>query len=293
MLLWFGTLAVLGVLAMLRHPEVLIALDPRWGLRLLGSQPGLALVIVGAVFLALTGGEALYADMGHFGRRPVRVAWFALVWPALLLNYFGQGALVLSNPRRSPIRSSRSRRRVLLAPLVVLATAATVIASQAVISGAFSITRQAVQLDLLPRVTVRQTSETERGQIYVPRANVFMLIAVAAFVLGLRLLVGAVGRIRRRGRRHDGDHHRARRTGRGAPCGRWPAWRVALLFGCCSSSTPHSWPATSPRSTTAAGCRWCSPRDVQCVRDLARRPPAAARRARAACGADQPSCRSA
>jgi KUP system potassium uptake protein len=145
--------------------------------------PGVALSILGAVFLVVTGGEALYADMGHLGKGPVRLAWFALVWPGLLLNYFGQGALVLAagEPVANPFFALAPSP--LLPALVVLATAATIIASQATISGAFSVTRQAVQLDLLPRVEIRQTSADERGQIYVPAANALMFLAVVGFVL--------------------------------------------------------------------------------------------------------------
>jgi KUP system potassium uptake protein len=230
MVAWFAALGVLGALAIVRRPDVLLALSPAWGLQLLLAEPGLALVILGAVFLALTGGEALYADMGHFGRRPVRVAWFAIVWPGLLLNYFGQGALVLGadGPIANPFFELAPA--MLLAPMVVLATAATIIASQAVISGAFSVTRQAVQLDLLPRVTVRQTSETERGQIYVPIANIFMAVCVVVFVLvfgsssalssaygasvvGTMIITTMLGAIV------------------AATQWRWAAWRVALVFG--------------------------------------------------------------
>ena len=184
MIIWFGALAILGVIAIVQQPHVLVAVNPVFAISLLAGSPGIALVIIGAVFLALTGGEALYADMGHFGKNAVRLAWFGLVWPALLLNYFGQGALLLgsSTPIESPFYALAPAS--LLPALVVLATFATVIASQAVISGAFSITRQAVQLDLLPRVTIRQTSDTEEGQIYVPLANGFMLVLVILFVLG-------------------------------------------------------------------------------------------------------------
>jgi KUP system potassium uptake protein len=230
MLAWFGTLAVLGLLAVLRHPEVLVALNPAWGLELLGARPGFALVIIGAVFLALTGGEALYADMGHFGRRPVRIAWFALVWPALLLNYFGQGALVLYETGQVANPFFALAPPVLLAPLVMLATVATVIASQAVISGAFSVTRQAVQLDLLPRVAIRQTSETERGQIYVPATNAFMLGAVLVFVLAFgssSALSAAYGAS------VVGTMVITTMLGAlvAATLWQWPAWRVALVFG--------------------------------------------------------------
>jgi len=183
MVLWFGTLSVLGIVAIMRAPEVLAALSPTYALALLATHPGVALTILGAVFLVLTGGEALYADMGHFGKGPVRLAWFTLVWPGLLLNYFGQGALLLTadGPIANPFYALAPAS--LLPALVVLATAATIIASQATISGAFSVTRQAVQLDLLPRVQILQTSADERGQIYVPAANGVMFVAVVGFVL--------------------------------------------------------------------------------------------------------------
>jgi KUP system potassium uptake protein len=186
MVLWFITLAVLGVLMIARAPTVVAALYPGYAIELLSVHPRVALSILGAVFLVLTGGEALYADMGHFGRQPVRLAWFALVWPALLLNYFGQGALLLTTtePVVNPFFALAPGGS--LPALVVLATAATIIASQATISGAFSVTRQAVQLDLLPRVQIMQTSADERGQIYVPSANTIMFVAVVGFVLAFQ-----------------------------------------------------------------------------------------------------------
>ena len=184
MVLWFVMLAASGAASIAQHPGVLAAVDPRYGIALLVHQPAVALAILGAVFLALTGGEALYADMGHFGKTPVRIAWFFLVWPALLLNYYGQGALMLVAGK--PVAHSL----YVLVPsgmlpfMLALATAATVIASQAVISGAFSVARQAVQLDLLPRMRVLQTSALELGQIYVPVINGLLFIAVTAFVIG-------------------------------------------------------------------------------------------------------------
>lgn len=196
MVLWFGTLGISGIVAIADRPAVLAALDPRWGVWLLIDHPGLALAILGAVFLALTGGEALYADMGHFGKRPVRIAWFGLVWPALMLNYFGQGALLLASHEAIAHPLYFLVPAATLPLFVLLATAATVIASQAVISGAFSVTRQAVQLDLLPRMRVLQTSALEHGQIYVPVVNALLLIAVVAFVLGFgssSALSGAYG----------------------------------------------------------------------------------------------------
>jgi KUP system potassium uptake protein len=183
MVLWFGTLAALGAAEIVAAPEVLVAVSPSYAVSLLATHPGVALTILGAVFLVLTGAEALYADMGHFGKVPVRLAWLGLVWPALLLNYFGQGALLLTaeGPVANPLFALTPGG--LLPAMVVLATAAGVVASQATISGAFSVTRQAVQLDLLPRVQIRQTSADERGQIYVPAANAVMFLAVVGFVV--------------------------------------------------------------------------------------------------------------
>jgi KUP system potassium uptake protein len=183
MVLWFLTLAGLGIREIAAAPEVLAAVSPRHALALLATHPAVALTILGAVFLVLTGAEALYADMGHFGKRPVRIAWLGLVWPALLLNYFGQGALLLTSDSAIANPFFALAGASWLPVLVVLATAATIIASQATISGAFSVTRQAVQLDLLPRVAIRQTSPDERGQIYVPAANIVMFLAVVGFVL--------------------------------------------------------------------------------------------------------------
>ena len=185
MVVWFLTLAVSGVIFILRAPQVLAAVDPRYGITLLVTHPGVALAVIGAVFLALTGGEALYADMGHFGKTPVRIAWFSLVLPSLLLNYYGQGALYLTEgPVPRPLYSMMSAQ--ILPFMLVLATAATVIASQATISGAFSLARQAVQLDLLPRLRVLQTSAEEQGQIYVPAVNATLFIAVVGFVLSFQ-----------------------------------------------------------------------------------------------------------
>ena len=184
MLLWFGTLAVTGLVAIVRQPQILQALDPRFGALLLLQHPLIALAVLGGVFLTLTGGEALYADMGHFGKGPVRVAWFALVWPALLLSYFGQGALILTTPAAAHLPLYALVPAQLLPAMVILATAATIIASQATISGAFSVTRQAIQLDLLPRLRILQTSAREHGQIYIPVVNTLLAVAVGLFVLG-------------------------------------------------------------------------------------------------------------
>jgi KUP system potassium uptake protein len=186
MVLWFLALAASGVLALLKNPAVLAALSPIYGLALLAHRPGVALAILGGVFLAMTGGEALYADMGHFGKKPVRIAWFAVVWPSLVLNYFGQGASILMNPQAAHLPLFALVPATLLLPMVVLATTATVIASQATITGAFSVTRQCIQLDLLPRLRIRQTSELEHSQIYVPAVNWGVLVAVCMFVLSFR-----------------------------------------------------------------------------------------------------------
>ncbi|MBK9494283.1 MAG: potassium transporter Kup [Xanthomonadales bacterium] len=182
-LLWFLTLAALGVHSIWQTPEVLAALDPRYALQFAANQPYTAFVLLSAVFLALTGGEALYADMGHFGAWPVRFAWYGLVCPALLLNYFGQGALVIRDPSAASNPFYALAPEWFLWPLVGLAAAATVIASQATISGAYSITLQASRLGYLPRIRLRHTSDTERGQIYVPAVNWLMLVGVILLVL--------------------------------------------------------------------------------------------------------------
>ncbi|MGC4030103.1 MAG: KUP/HAK/KT family potassium transporter [Steroidobacteraceae bacterium] len=230
MVLWFLALAVMGVVWIQRNPAVLQAVNPAFAGELLVARPGLALVIFGAVFLAVTGGEALYADMGHFGRLPVRIAWLAIVWPALLLNYFGQAALMLGATRPVGNPFFEMAPAPLLPALVILATLASVIASQATISGAFSITRQAVQLDLLPRLRIVQTSAAAQGQIYVPAVNLFMLVAVILFVLGF----GSSGAL-------SGAYGAAVvgtmliTTVIGAIVAQtswnWPLWRVILVFG--------------------------------------------------------------
>ncbi|HYL71483.1 MAG TPA: KUP/HAK/KT family potassium transporter, partial [Candidatus Dormibacteraeota bacterium] len=184
MVVWFIVIAVIGAIPILRNPAVLAALNPGYGLTLLFHRPQVALAIIGAVFLAITGGEALYADMGHFGKQPVRTAWFGLVGPALVINYFGQGALLLEVGRSIEHPLYHLVPEAVLPWLVGLATAATVIASQATISGAFSMASQAVHLDLLPRLRVLQTSALEQGQIYVPMVNWVVFPAVILFVVG-------------------------------------------------------------------------------------------------------------
>ncbi|UCV14734.1 potassium transporter Kup [Quatrionicoccus australiensis] len=186
MVLWFSTLALLGLYSIVEHPAILTALNPLYGLDFLLSNKALALVAMGNVVLAVTGAEALYADMGHFGRKPIQRAWFAFVLPALVLNYFGQGALILAEPEAAKNPFFHLGPDWALYPLVALATVATVIASQAVISGAFSVTRQAMQLGFVPRMEVQHTSEKEAGQIYLPAVNWGLMLAVMILVLGFK-----------------------------------------------------------------------------------------------------------
>lgn len=184
MLLWFGLLGVLGVHSILQNPAILGALNPIYAIHFFMVAPILAFVALGGVVLCVTGAEALYADMGHFGSYPIRLAWYGLVLPALVLNYFGQGALILSNPETAKNPFYLLAPEWMLFPLIVLATMATVIASQAVISGAFSISRQALQLGYLPRMHVEHTSESQEGQIYMPRVNWSLMFAVMSLVIG-------------------------------------------------------------------------------------------------------------
>ncbi|MCC6708745.1 MAG: potassium transporter Kup [Gammaproteobacteria bacterium] len=185
-LLWFTSLALLGASSIIETPAVLAALHPGHALRFIAGEPHKAVVLLSAVFLALTGGEALYADMGHFGARPVRLAWYGLVCPALLINYFGQGALVLRDAAAVANPFYRLAPEAAVLPMVLLATAATVIASQATITGAYSMTLQATRLGFLPRVRILHTSDTERGQIYVPAVNWLMLLAVVWLVFAFK-----------------------------------------------------------------------------------------------------------
>ncbi|MDA1080253.1 MAG: potassium transporter Kup [Gemmatimonadetes bacterium] len=186
MVVWFGTLAVLGVREMLLAPEVLLALNPMHGVRLIAERGPAALVLMGAVVLAVTGAEALVADMGHFGKKPIRLAWLWIVFPCLLLNYLGQGALVLRDPSAISNPFYLLAPRAMLYPMIGLATAAAVIASQAMISGAFSITQQCVQLGYSPRVTIVHTSAREAGQIYIPEVNWALALGCVLIVLGFR-----------------------------------------------------------------------------------------------------------
>jgi KUP system potassium uptake protein len=186
MAIWFGVLALVGVIEVGQHPGVMRALSPTYGAQFFLDHGGVAFVALASVVLAVTGAEALYADMGHFGRSPIRRAWFLLVFPALTLNYLAQGSLILRSPKAVANPFFLLLPGWAQVPMVFLATVATVIASQSVISGAFSVTRQAVQLGFLPRLAIRQTSEREIGQVYAPAINLTLFVTVVAIVIGFR-----------------------------------------------------------------------------------------------------------
>ena len=186
MLVWFASIAVLGVAGFRHHPEILRALWPGYGVAFFAAHGYHGFVILGSVVLAVTGAEALYADMGHFGRRPIRLAWLALVFPCLLLNYFGQGALLLANPGAAENPFYLLAPPALQVPLLVIATLAAIVASQALISGAFSLTQQAVQLGFMPRVNILHTSEQEAGQIFIPEVNKALALGCILIVIGFR-----------------------------------------------------------------------------------------------------------
>ncbi len=196
MLLWFAVIAALGVAGICRHPAVIAALDPRYAIALLTGHGWGGIAVLGGIFLAMTGGEAMYADMGHIGRNPIRTSWYAIVLPALLLNYAGQVALFLADPATDSNPFFRLAPSWSIYPLVALATIATIIASQAIITGSFSLTRQAMQLGWFPGVRIRQTSSEEYGQIYVPFVNWTMMILTVALTVGFASsdrLAGAYG----------------------------------------------------------------------------------------------------
>jgi KUP system potassium uptake protein len=186
MLVWFVVLAIGGLVHLIDDPRVFQALNPALGIQFILTHGVIGLAVMGLVFLVATGAEALYADLGHFGRKPIQFAWLAIVQPALIVNYFGQGALLLANPEAIENPFYRLYPAWALIPMVVLATAATVIASQAVITGAFSFTRQAIQLGLLPRLEIRHTSESIAGQIYLPRVNQLLFVGVLLVTLIFR-----------------------------------------------------------------------------------------------------------
>lgn len=181
-LIWFATIATLGARQIVRNPYVLAAINPWHGVQFFVHNKGHGFLVLGSVFLVVTGGEALYADMGHFGRGPIRTGWFSIVFPALLLNYFGQGAVLLLDPKAASNPFYALVPSSLMLPVVAIATCATVVASQALISGAFSLTQQAVQLGLFPRVTIVHTSSETEGQIYIPEVNAGLLVACIACV---------------------------------------------------------------------------------------------------------------
>ena len=186
MCVWFGVIAIGAIVPVLRHPEVLFALNPLYAVSFMLHHGIIGFVTLGAVFLAVTGAEALYADLGHFGKRPIQTAWLFIVLPSLALNYLGQGALVIANPKAIENPFFLMYPDWALLPMVCLATVASVIASQAVITGAYSLTRQAIQLGLLPRFEIRHTSESHSGQIYIPRINMLLLVCVTMLVLMFR-----------------------------------------------------------------------------------------------------------
>ena len=186
MILWFAVIALTGTVAIVRNPSILASIDPRLGMSFLMNHIDIASAVLGSVVLAVTGGEALFADMGHFGMKPINRTWLWFVFPSLVLNYLGQGALVMADPEAISNPFYRLGPSWALLPMVILSAAATIIASQAVISGAFSITNQAVQLGFIPRVRVLHTSSEEMGQIYVSKVNIFLFLVVEAIVLSFR-----------------------------------------------------------------------------------------------------------
>ncbi len=186
MAVWFVIIATLGIVEIAKAPAILASVNPMYALAFAKSNGSLSFFVLGSVVLVVTGGEALYADMGHFGRRPIRVAWLALVFPALLLNYFGQGALLMRDPSAVENPFFLLAPKALLIPLLVIATMAAIIASQALISGAFSITRQGIQLGYIPRMEIRHTSETSEGQIYIPEVNWFIAVSCLMIVVAFK-----------------------------------------------------------------------------------------------------------
>ena len=185
-IVWFAVLATLGVSQIVTHPEILLAINPYFALMFIWENPGTTFIILGAVVLCVTGAEALYADLGHFGKKPIRLAWFSVVMPSLVLNYFGQGALLLSNPEAVKNPFYLMAPDWALVPLVVLATLATVIASQALITGAFSVTKQAIQMGYLPRLRIEHTSVRDTGQIYMPFVNWALFVTIVLAVVMFR-----------------------------------------------------------------------------------------------------------
>lgn len=186
MLVWFVTIALLGLFEIINKPQILKALNPIHGLDFLSKHQGIAITILGFVVLAVTGAEALYTDMGHFGRKPIQISWLIVVFPALLLNYFGQGALLISDPKTIDNPFFRLGPDWALIPLIILASTATIIASQAVISGVFSVTSQAVQLGYIPRLRIKHTSTNEFGEVYLSKINILLFIGVALLIIAFK-----------------------------------------------------------------------------------------------------------
>ncbi len=245
-LMWFLAIAVLGVSQILHHPEILKALNPFYALKFMWDNPGTSFILLGATVLCVTGAEALYADLGHFGKSPIRIAWFSVVMPALTLNYFGQGALLLENPEAVKNPFFMMAPEWALVPLVLLATAATVIASQALITGAFSVTRQVIQLGYLPRLNIEHTGVRTAGQIYIPLVNWGLFVAIVLAVVMFRSSSSLAGGLRHcRDHRHV-DHH-------GADLLRDPL-RVEDFRWRCASHRQRS----SSWSTSCSSRRTCS-----------------------------------
>lgn len=186
MVIWFLSIGILGLRALIKDPEIILAVNPVYAAKFFVNNGIASFFVMGAVFLSVTGAEALYADIGHFGKNPIKFNWFILVFPSLILNYFGQGANLLVDPKAATNPFYHLAPAPLLLPMVVLSTVATIIASQAIISGAFSITRQAVQMGYLPRLSIKHTSESERGQIYVPAVNWILMALTISLVLGFK-----------------------------------------------------------------------------------------------------------
>ena len=257
MLLWFVVIAALGVHGIIQHPSVVAAINPLYGAEYLLSGGFKGFLVLGGVFLCVTGAEALYADMGHFGPKPIRFSWILVVFPALILNYAGQAAIVLAGAPTDGNIFYRLCPRPLLTPMIVLATIATVIASQSIITGAFSMTRQAMQLGWLPRMTITQTSEEGYGQIYVGAVNWLLMIVTLGLTIGFgksdnlaaaygiavsatMLMTSVLLFIAMR------------------EIWNWPVWAAARPRDCSSSSTARFSPPTWPRLSRAAGSRCCS-----------------------------------
>ena len=255
MVVWFATIGVLGLRQIVEHPGVLEAINPWHIVEFFEASPRRAFLALGSIFLVVTGGEALYADMGHFGRRPIMRAWYAIVLPGLVLNYFGQAALLIEDPEALENPFYRLAPEWGVTPLAILATMASIIASQALISGAFSLTAQAMQADYLPRLAVVHTSSHHMGQVYVPLVNWALMIGIRRPRARLPDLEQPRRRLRHRGHHHDGDHLDPVLRGRPRPLGLVAEPGRRWSWPRCSWSISPSWRPTCRRSPTAAGSR--------------------------------------